>query len=894
MEDQSWLPPDLEREVLALAALPIEARDSALQALCASAPQHADELRVLAALVASATSPSTSHPTQIGPYHLLSTLGEGGMGTVYLAEQRTPVQRQVALKLIKLGMDSKQVVARFESERQTLASLNHPHIAQIYDGGLSPEGRPYFAMEYVQGEPINRFCESHQLGLRQRIELFRDVCAGVQHAHQRGVLHRDLKPTNLLVAYEDSAARAKIIDFGLARAVEPPDSQRTLLTLEGQMLGTPGYISPEQADPRFAPVDTRTDVYSLGVVLYELLVGKLPFDPGSMREVPLSELQRRILEDEPIRPSSRAAALAKTADEPPVPWLRDLRGDLDWIVLRCLEKEPDRRYRGPAALSDDLARFLDSEPVEARPPTRVYRIRKLVRRQRGLFVSIGLVFLVLVGGIVGTGLGLSSALDANVQLEEQRALARRKAEDAERALERANEVKRVLVDMLALTNPMHAGGRDTTLLRMVVDRTAARLFDGSIADPVIRAELHGIVADVYFNLAAWNSARRHHQAIVELADRADHPPELGPAAAQVVESLLELVRIETMTGDAERARASLDKARAAIEGVLPPGHLLVLESRLREAQLLDRLADPGALDQAREVVAAAQRQLGRDARLTVEAMRFLAPLEHHAGHPEVAAQLQREVEELLAERHGPESGPVQMARAARLDLLEEGGDPEEALELARQVHASFVTTFGADNPRTRGAEGAVGRQLARLGRLGEALPILERYFALEQRVIGAERALLMRTASMLASGYLELGRAEDALELEQRIVAAMTGAYGPDDEDTLFNRANVGVILHALGRDDEVVDLLTDVRERAVRSHGADASANLHALRTLGRAFLALGRSDDACAVFEELLAARRRTSGGDQRLVEEAVELLTQAYESAGRHADAARLRGG
>ncbi|MCA8941778.1 MAG: serine/threonine protein kinase, partial [Planctomycetes bacterium] len=353
MTDDAWLPDALEARVLELFQLPAETRARELDALCDAEPGHADQIRALAALGASTEHAAAAPPARIGPYRILSVLGEGGMGTVYLAEQETPVQRRVALKLIKLGMDSKQVVARFASERQTLASMNHPNIAQVFDGGLSTEGRPYFVMEYVDGEPIHRFCETHQLDLRARLELFRDVCAGVQHAHQRGVLHRDLKPTNVLVARENQVARPKIIDFGLARAIDTDDTDRSLLTVEGQLLGTPGYMSPEQADASFAAIDTRTDVYSLGIVLYQLLVGKLPFDADSMRGIPLSELQRRIREDEPARPSARAAAIAKSTGEPPVPWIRRLRGDLDCIVMHCLEKEPDRRYRSPAALSED-------------------------------------------------------------------------------------------------------------------------------------------------------------------------------------------------------------------------------------------------------------------------------------------------------------------------------------------------------------------------------------------------------------------------------------------------------------------------------------------------------------------------------------------------------------
>ncbi|MCA8941131.1 MAG: tetratricopeptide repeat protein, partial [Planctomycetes bacterium] len=513
---------------------------------------------------------------------------------------------------------------------------------------------------------------------------------------------------------------------------------------------------------------------------------------------------------------------------------------------------------------------------------------------RGLVVAVTAVFVVLTGGIVGTGLGLESALDANEQLEVQRKIAVGKTADAERSLERATEVKRVLVEMLALTNPIFAQGRDTSLLRMVLDRTAERLFDGSIVDPVTRGELHAIVADVYFNLAAWDDARRHFRALIDLGTAAVAPPELGPASEPILDAMLELARIEIMTGDASRATECFEAARLAIRDALPPSHPLTIELGLREVELLDRTASPDAIDKARDVVANARTHLGVGSRLTLEAMQTLASFESRSGHPDTANALMLEVEAGQAARYGPESAPVQLARAARLSILEQQGNAEEALELARQMHAAFTKAFGADSPRTQAVEGAIGRQLANLGRSDEAIPILERYFALEQQMIGSHRALRMRTPSILVLSYSEVGRTEAALELAQRVVESMTEAYGADDDTTLMNRANVGALLHALGRDADAEGVLVDVRDRAIRANGADSGAAIQALLSLRPVFHALGKLDEACAAGEAYVAARRRTSGEDHPLTRAAIEDLIHAYEAAGRNADAKRLRDG
>ncbi len=348
---------------------------------------------------------------QIGPYKLLRILGEGGMGIVYLAEQEDPIRRRVALKIVKPGMDSKQVIARFEAERQALALLDHPNVAHVYDAGTTETGRPYFAMEYVQGIPITEHCDRQKLTIEERLKLFVQVCEAIQHAHQKGIIHRDIKPSNIQVCIQGAQAAPKVIDFGVAKALSQPLTERTLVTEQGQLIGTPEYISPEQAEMTNQDIDTRSDIYSLGVLLYELLTGTLPFESQTLRRGGLEQMRQVIRETEPKTPSTRVSSLdgetssrlAKSCQSDVVSLRRKLRGDLDWITLKAMEKDRMRRYQTAHALAEDIERHLNNEPVLAGRPGTLYRFQKLIRRNKGVFVAVSAVAAVLVlGALVST------------------------------------------------------------------------------------------------------------------------------------------------------------------------------------------------------------------------------------------------------------------------------------------------------------------------------------------------------------------------------------------------------------------------------------------------------------------------------------------------------------
>src|SRR5262249_55754463 len=483
-------------------------------------------------------TPIEAPGTVIGSYKLLEMIGEGGMGVVYMAEQTQPVRRKVALKIIRPGMDTRQVVARFEAERQALAMMDHPNIARVLDGGATETGRPYFVMELVRGVPITHHCDPDELSIPERLELFVLVCRAVQHAHQKGVIHRDLKPSNILVTVIDGAAVPKVIDFGVAKATGGQLTERTIYTAFHQFVGTPLYMSPEQADLSGMDVDTRSDIYALGVLLYELLTGTTPFDQETFRKAAFEELRRIIREQEPPKPSTRLSSLGATraavsanrrADVRQLD--RAVRGELDWIVMKALEKDRRRRYETANDFAADVMRYLADQPVQAGPPSAGYRLRKFVRRNKGP-VGAGLALAVLlVVGTVGTSIGLVRALRAErrartaeglakdrlleVTKEKERATAAEaKAKDEAAAAEAV--VKFLQDDLLAQADPGENARYKKVTVEEVLGRAAARIAGKFSQHPAVEARIRHTIGKTYRALTHYAAARPHLERAWEL------------------------------------------------------------------------------------------------------------------------------------------------------------------------------------------------------------------------------------------------------------------------------------------------------------------------------------------------------------------------------------------
>ncbi|HKS97008.1 MAG TPA: protein kinase, partial [Terriglobia bacterium] len=435
--------------------------------------------------------------TVIGRYHLLQRIGEGGMGEVWLAEQREPVRRRVALKLVKAGMNTREVMARFESERQALALMDHPAIAKVFDAGSTAQGTPYFVMEYVAGVPIIAYCDHHRLSTRERLELFIHVCEGVQHAHQKAIIHRDLKPSNILVTEVDGHPAPKIIDFGVAKALSQRLTEQTLYTRAGTLVGTPEYMSPEQALSSGEDIDTRTDVYSLGIIFYELLAGAPPLE---LRKIAWDEFLRRLREEEPPKPSTKirtqdaatSTELARRRHTEPLAWVKQLRGDLDSIALKALEKERSRRYGSPSDFAADIGRYLSNEAVLAIPPSVAYRARKFARRYRGALVTVGAFALVLIAAAV---ISIRQSIRANHEAA---------------AAQAVNDF--LQNDLLAQASAANQSGPSAKpdpdmKVRTALDRAAARIGGKFRGQPEVVAAIRDTIGQTYADLGLYPEAR---------------------------------------------------------------------------------------------------------------------------------------------------------------------------------------------------------------------------------------------------------------------------------------------------------------------------------------------------------------------------------------------------
>jgi serine/threonine protein kinase len=579
----------------------IEERGQYLDLACSGDPELRSRIEALLAAhdragdflhTVSHSTPFSVHEragSVIGSYKLLQQIGEGGFGVVFMAEQERPLSRKVALKVIKLGMDTKQVIARFEAERQALAMMDHPNIAKVFDAGATESGRPYFVMELVRGVSITDYCDTNKLDTTSRLALFIPVCRAVQHAHQKGIIHRDIKPSNVLVTMHDGMAIPKVIDFGIAKATGGRLTEKTLFTEFHQLIGTPEYMSPEQAEMSGLDIDTRSDIYSLGVLLYELLTGTTPFDPKHLRSAAYAEIQRIIREVEPPRPSTRVSTLGDNLTDiaarrhtDPVKLGRMMRGELDWMVMKCLEKDRTRRYETAAALAADVQHYLQDEPVEASPPSATYKLRKIARKYRKTLRAALVVASLLVASTVYSGWQAARARRAEKIAVESRQLADQQREAAvaekKRADEQAARVKAVndfiLNDVLAAA--ARRPGDDQPTLREALDEAMKQSPRGIANEPKLEAAIRGAIGRAYLDVEEYNSALPHLRKALDLARRSlgkEHPETLT-----IMENLALYYDLRAEPQEAQELYIEALAARREIAGDENPQTILTARS----------------------------------------------------------------------------------------------------------------------------------------------------------------------------------------------------------------------------------------------------------------------------------------------------------------------------
>jgi serine/threonine protein kinase/tetratricopeptide (TPR) repeat protein len=780
-----------------------------------------------------------------GRFKLLEEIGEGGMGTVWVAEQLEPVRRKVALKLIKAGMDSKTVLARFEAERQALAMMDHANIAKVLDGGTTEAGRPFFAMEHVKGVPLTKYCDDNRLTIAQRLELFVPVCQAVQHAHQKGIIHRDLKPSNILVCLYDGKPLPKVIDFGLAKAMLQPLTEHTLHTAQGAILGTPTYMSPEQAELGNLDVDTRTDIYSLGVVLYELLTGTTPVEKKRFKEVAWPEMQRLIKEEEPPKPSARLnsndtlPSVAAQRQLDPQKLIRLVRGELDWIVMKALEKDRTRRYETANGLARDVQRYLADEPVEASPPSTRYRFFKFARKHRAAFLTSATIGLLLVAGVIVTSwLAIWATGAENAARESAKAekLAHDQAEKRLAVIQKGNQIITSIFEDLDMrkvrdgTEPLEAA----LAKRMV--KAAAQLDGEAVGDPLVVAQIQDRLGQTLLNLS-------YPQEAITLFEkaRAIRTAKLGADHPETLTTTTHLALGYQAAGELDRA--------------LP----------LYEKTLKDRLA-----------------KLGADHDDTVTSMNCLALGYKDAGKVDLALPLWEEALKrrlaALGIRH-PNTLSVMHNLASG---YQSAGKDSLALPLFEQTATIMKATLGADHIDTLASTSNLAGAYERAGKHKLALALWEDLLKRRHATLGADHLDTIRNVNNLAAAYRYAGKTDLAVPLWEDALKRTRAKLGARHPMTLMIMDNLAVGYQETGKSNLAVPLYEETFRLFKDKLGADHPETLVSMNNLARGYEDAGKRNLAVPLLEEALELMKAKLGVDHPHTLKCLHNLAAAYRDS------------
>jgi eukaryotic-like serine/threonine-protein kinase len=860
----------------------------------------------------------------IGPYQLINKIGEGGMGQVWLVQQTAPLQRQVALKLIRWGMYDNTLLHRFLAERQSLAVMNHPSIAKVFDAGATPEGQPYFVMEYVPGVPITDYCDEKKLKIRDRLELFIKVCEGVQHAHQKAIIHRDLKPANILVVEVDGKPVPRIIDFGLAKAINPGIAEETLHTRVGGFVGTPGYMSPEQFDPTEHDVDTRTDVYSLGVVLYVLLAGSLPFDTKEWNNKPLDEMLRRLRQENPPRPSTKvstdrdtSSATAEARGTEPKQLVSVLHGDLDWITMKALEKERSRRYGSPSDFGADIRRYLNNEAVLAVPPSAAYRARKFARRYRAALVTACAFALVL---IVAAAVSIRQSIRAN-----------REAAVAEAVNDFLQN------DLLAQASASKQSGPSTKpdpdlKVRTALDRAAERIEGKFAKQPEVEAAIRDTIGQTYDDLGLYPVATKQLERSLDLRRRVlgpEHPDTLrsmntlanvydkegkyaqaealnsqtleirrrvlGPKHPDTLASMMNLANVYAYEGKYSQTEALDSQTLEIKRRVLGPQHPDTLKSMNNLAADYveeDKYAQAEALHN--QVLEIRRRVLGPEHPLTLLTIANLANLYDHEGKYAQAETLDIEVLETQARVLGPEHPDTVRSMKNLADVYRDEGKYAQAEALDSQILEIRRRVLGPEHRETLKSMNALAKVYEDEGKYAQAEALDSQILEIQRRVLGPEHPDTLWCMNALAEVYEDERKYALAESYAAQALAGRQQALGSEDADTMASAADLALAYVSQGKFAESEPLAREAME-VNRKNRPDDWHGFHAESLLGASLAGEKKHAEAEPLLLEgyrgMLARKDRIAVPDRYYLQLAHQWLVQLYKDWGNPQKAAQI---